>query len=107
MEIARDRFDFMRPERVGYLPGPLVSRCDTCEKIKEYISTAHHVADPLTHRCTSEGGGHHESRWRQLDVVTCIGREASKVFRPIDTRPIALVRFERSRGVSVDPKSFG
>ena len=69
VEIALDRFEFMRPERMGYLPGPLVYRCDTCEKVKEYVSSAHQVAEPLSARCAQAGGGHRECRWRQLDVV--------------------------------------
>lgn len=69
VEIALDRFEFMRPERMGYLPGPLVYRCDTCEKVKEYVSSAHQVAEPLSARCAQTGGGQRECRWRQLDVV--------------------------------------
>src|SRR4051812_10081409 len=60
VEIALDRFEFMRPERMGYLPGPLVYRCDTCEKVKEYVSTAHQVAEPLSQRCEQEGAGRQE-----------------------------------------------
>lgn len=69
VEIALDRFEFMRPERMGYLPGPLVYRCDTCGRVKEFVSTAHQVAEPLSHRCGQDGADSHESRWRQLDVV--------------------------------------
>lgn len=69
VEIGLDRFEFMRPDRMGYLPGPLVYRCDTCEKVREYISAAHQVADPLSANCQTEDGGTRECRWRQLDVV--------------------------------------
>ncbi|RWK27515.1 hypothetical protein [Mesorhizobium sp.] len=69
VEIGLDRFEFMRPDRMGYLPGPLVYRCDTCEKVREYISAAHQVADPLSPSCSQEGSGTRECRWRQLDVV--------------------------------------
>lgn len=69
VEIGLDRFEFMRPDRMGYLPGPLVYRCDTCEKVREYISAAHQVADPLSANCRTEDGGTRECRWRQLDVV--------------------------------------
>ena len=47
VDIALDRFEFLRPERMGYLPGPLVYRCDTCELVREYVSPAHQVAEPL------------------------------------------------------------
>jgi len=69
VEIGLDRFEFMRPDRMGYLPGPLVYRCDTCEKVREFVSPAHQVADPLSARCPPENGSPHECRWRQLDVV--------------------------------------
>lgn len=69
VEIGLDRFEFMRPDRIGYLPGPLVYRCDTCEKVREYISAAHQVADPLSANCRTEDAGVRECRWRQLDVV--------------------------------------
>ena len=56
VDIALDRFEFLRPERMGYLPGPLVYRCDTCELVREYVSPAHQVAEPLPVTCASEGG---------------------------------------------------
>ncbi len=68
VEIGLDRFEFMRPDRMGYLPGPLVYRCDSCEKIREFVSPAHQVADPLSTRCTDDSGAN-DCRWRQLDVV--------------------------------------
>lgn len=67
VEIATDKFQFMRPDRVGYLPGPLVYRCDICERVREYISPAHQFAEPLPEQCPSGEG--RECRWRQLDVV--------------------------------------
>jgi hypothetical protein len=70
VDIALDRFEFLRPERMGYLPGPLVYRCDTCALVREYVSPAHQVAEPLPTTCVSEGDQPaHDSRWRQLDVV--------------------------------------
>ena len=51
VDIALDRFEFLRPERMGYLPGPLVYRCDTCELVREYVSPAHQVAEPLPITC--------------------------------------------------------
>jgi hypothetical protein len=70
VDIALDRFEFLRPERMGYLPGPLVYRCDTCALVREYVSPAHQVAEPLPITCVSEGDQPaHDSRWRQLDVV--------------------------------------
>jgi hypothetical protein len=68
VDIAVDSFEFMRPDRMGYLPGPLVYRCDHCHRVKEYISAAHQVADPLPTHCTADGGAQ-DCRWRQLDVV--------------------------------------
>ena len=67
VEIALDRFEFMRPDKIGYLPGPLVYRCDSCERVREYISSAHQFAEPLPIACASGVG--QECRWRQLDVV--------------------------------------
>lgn len=69
VEIGLDRFEFMRPERIGYLPGPLVYRCDTCEKVREYISANAQVVDPLSHNCAVSSGGQRECRWRQIDLV--------------------------------------
>ncbi len=55
---------------MGYLPGPLVYRCDTCELVREYVSPAHQIAEPLPARCAGDAVcPAHDSRWRQLDVV--------------------------------------
>jgi hypothetical protein len=70
VDIALDRFEFMRPDRMGYIPGPLVYRCDTCGVVREYLSPAHQIGEPLPERCEAEGGiAAHDSSWRQLDVV--------------------------------------
>jgi len=74
VDIALDRFEFLRPERMGYLPGPLVYRCDTCHVVREFISPAHQIAEPLPNRCAADKKyptryPAHDSRWRQLDVV--------------------------------------
>jgi hypothetical protein len=68
IDIALDRFEFLRPERMGYIPGPLVYRCDICEVVREYVSPAHQVAEQLPAECTAKGETHN-SVWRQLDVV--------------------------------------
>jgi hypothetical protein len=68
VEIGLDSFEFMRPERIGYLPGLLVYRCDTCEKVREFVSPAHQVAEPLSASC-GQNGDRRECRWRQIDVV--------------------------------------
>lgn len=67
VEMGLDSFEFMPPERVGYLPGPLVYRCDVCQKVREYYSPAHQFAEPLPTNCSAGEG--RECRWRQLDVV--------------------------------------
>jgi hypothetical protein len=70
VDIALDRFEFMRPDRMGYVPGPLVYRCDTCGVMREYVSPAHQVAEPLPEQCAADGAfPAHDSIWRQLDVV--------------------------------------
>ena len=70
VDIALDRFEFLRPERMGYVPGPLVYRCDTCALVREYVSPAHQVAEPLPDTCASGANRPaHDSRWHQLDVV--------------------------------------
>ena len=68
VDIASDQFEFLRPERIGYVPGPLVYRCDNCEIVREYLSSGHQVADPLPTPCRAFNG-ERECRWRQLDVV--------------------------------------
>ncbi|MEG3088540.1 hypothetical protein [Sphingomonas sp. PB4P5] len=68
VDIAIDRFTFLKPDRMGYLPGPLVYRCDACEVVREYISAAHQLADPLPTSCRAHNG-ERDCKWRQLDVV--------------------------------------
>lgn len=68
VELASDQFEFLRPERMGYLPGPLVYRCDQCEIVREYLSPAHQLFDPLPTACRAFEG-QRECKWRQLDVV--------------------------------------
>ena len=87
VDISLDRFEFLRPERMGYLPGPLVYRCDHCALLREYISPAHQVAEPL---CRTECG-RRSTPSRVLPGVNstssmCIGPAGSRGSRPIATR---------------------
>lgn len=68
VDIALNSFQFMKPDRMGYLPGPLVYRCDNCHVVREYISAAHQLADPLPAACRAYHG-ERDCKWRQLDVV--------------------------------------
>ena len=104
VEIALDRFEFMRPDKIGYLPGPLVYRCDSCERVREYISSAHQFAEPLPIACLSGVG--QECRWRQLDVVS-IGPESWRDFRLIAIRWARTVRFGKSCAASAAFPIFG
>ncbi|MDY0885393.1 hypothetical protein ACFPL7_24130 [Dongia soli] len=69
VEFGMAAFAFMRPERMGYLPGPLSYRCDTCLKVKEYRSADHQLGDPLPDHCQRGDALGGPCRWRQLDVV--------------------------------------
>ena len=66
VEIALDKFEFMRPDRVGYLPGPLVYRCDSCERCASIFHQRINSRSPAMACPSGEG---QECRWRQLDVV--------------------------------------
>lgn len=68
VDIPLDRLEFLKPDRMGYLPGPLVYRCDHCEIVREYNSPAHQMADPLPIACRHYNG-ERDCKWRQLDVV--------------------------------------
>lgn len=68
VDIALNRFEFMKPDRMGYLPGPLIYRCDDCYVVREYVSPAHQLADPLPTACRAHNG-ERDCKWRQLDVV--------------------------------------
>lgn len=70
VDIRIEGFEFLRPERMGYLPGPLNYRCEVCATVREYISPSHQLAEPLPRVCAAEGERPmHDARWRQLDVV--------------------------------------
>lgn len=68
VSISLDRFEFLKPESIGYIPGPLVYRCDHCGLMREYVSTAHQTAEPLPAVCGT-GAQQHGAQWRQLDIV--------------------------------------
>ncbi len=93
IEIGLDTFQLMRPDRMGYLPGPLVYRCDHCERLQEYVSCAHQIAEPLPTRCPAEG--HSECRGNSLMSFTCIGQAGSKACLPTGTRLVGMERFGR------------
>lgn len=57
-------FTFPRPDRIGYLPYPLLYRCGVCGRLKEFKSIAHQARVGLPRQC-----GGHPARWSQVDVV--------------------------------------
>lgn len=57
-------FTFPRPDRIGYVPYPLLYRCGVCRRLKEFKSIAQQAHFGLPKEC-----GDHKPRWTQVDVV--------------------------------------
>lgn len=57
-------FQFAEPGVMGYVPYPLLYRCGTCGRLREYESIHEQANSPLPARC-----GNHRARWSQVDVV--------------------------------------
>jgi hypothetical protein len=57
-------FKLTRPDRIGYMPFPLLYRCGTCGRLQEFDNVNHQAANPLPATCSG-----HTARWSQVDVV--------------------------------------
>lgn len=57
-------FTFPKPDRVGYVPYPLLYRCGVCGRLKEFKSVGQQAHFGLPKMC-----GDHRARWTQVDVV--------------------------------------
>lgn len=64
VRIERGNFQMTGPDRVGYVPYPLVYRCGICGSTREYESIADQARQPLPRKCNG-----HDARWTQIDVV--------------------------------------
>lgn len=64
VRIERGDFQMTGPDRVGYVPYPLVYRCGICGSTREYESIADQARQPLPKKCNG-----HDARWTQVDVV--------------------------------------
>lgn len=62
--IERQAFQMTGPERVGYVPYPLLYRCGVCGSTREFESIAEQAKRPLPKTCNG-----HDARWTQVDVV--------------------------------------
>lgn len=62
--VERNDFQMTGPDRVGYVPYPLLYRCGVCGSVREYESVADQARQPLPKRCHG-----HDARWTQIDVV--------------------------------------
>lgn len=62
--MERTDFQMTGPDRVGYVPYPLLYRCGVCGSTREYESVADQARQPLPKKCHT-----HEARWTQVDVV--------------------------------------
>src|SRR5579859_6627395 len=65
-EVRVEQADFQMtgPDRVGYVPYPLLYRCGICGSTREYESIADQARQPLPRKCNG-----HDARWTQVDVV--------------------------------------
>lgn len=63
IDDARD-FKLTKPDRIGYIPFPLLFRCGTCGRLQEY----HSINEQAKHRLPDTCSGH-KARWSQVDVV--------------------------------------
>ncbi len=64
IELDPAQFQLNEPSVMGYVPYPLLFRCATCGRLKEYQSIEEQANHPLPRRCEN-----HEPRWTQVDVV--------------------------------------
>ncbi len=64
VNIERQTFQMTGPDRVGYVPYPLLYRCGICGSTREYESIEDQARRPLPRKCNG-----HDARWTQIDVV--------------------------------------
>jgi hypothetical protein len=64
VHVDPSRFKITSPDRIGYVPYPLIYRCGTCGSVREYQSVAEQARNPLPRTCHG-----HKARWTQIDVV--------------------------------------
>jgi hypothetical protein len=62
--VQRSDFQMTSPDKVGYVPYPLLYRCGICGSTREFDSVADQARQPLPKKCNG-----HEARWTQVDVV--------------------------------------
>lgn len=62
--VQRTDFEMTSPDKVGYVPYPLLYRCGICGSTREFDSVADQARQPLPKKCNG-----HEARWTQVDVV--------------------------------------
>jgi hypothetical protein len=62
--VQRTDFQMTSPDKVGYVPYPLLYRCGICGSTREFESVADQARQPLPKKCNG-----HEARWTQVDVV--------------------------------------
>lgn len=62
--VQRTDFQMTSPDKVGYVPYPLLYRCGICGSTREFESVADQARQPLPRKCNG-----HEARWTQVDVV--------------------------------------
>lgn len=64
VHLERQNFQMTGPDRVGYVPYPLLYRCGVCGSVREFESIAEQANRPLPKKCNG-----HDARWTQVDVV--------------------------------------
>ncbi|MBN9074888.1 MAG: hypothetical protein J0H84_01530 [Rhizobiales bacterium] len=62
--VERTHFQMTSPDKVGYVPYPLLYRCGICGSTREFGSVGDQARQPLPRKCNG-----HEARWTQVDVV--------------------------------------
>ena len=64
VRIERQAFQMTGPDKVGYVPYPLLYRCGVCGSAREFNSIEEQARRPLPRKCNG-----HDARWTQIDVV--------------------------------------
>ena len=64
VRVERGDFQMTTPDKVGYVPYPLLYRCGICGSTREYESVSDQARQPLPKKCNG-----HDARWTQVDVV--------------------------------------